>query len=339
MRHSYFRTILLWPLGLLYGCIMLVRNWLYDLGILKSKKYNLPIISIGNLSTGGTGKTPHTEYILNLLKDNVAVVSRGYGRTTKGVLEVEVGMPATDVGDEPLMLKTNHPSKTIVLGESRVAAIDFLLKKYPNTSAVLLDDAFQHRSVSPSANVLLTEYRNLMTLDFVLPAGNLREFRSGANRADAVVVTKSPADLDSETKLTLTRTIQMYTSARVFFSAIEYGELESANANQLADSCIVLTGIANPGPMLEFISETKQVVRHFRFSDHHTFSENELKEIVDLSSEKQLPIITTTKDLMRLQLPQLKPLTDKMNLHILPIKVKFFDNGFDTWLLSQIKSP
>ncbi len=338
MRHTVIRTILLWPVGLLYGCIMALRNFLYFMGILKSKKYSLPVIGIGNLSTGGTGKTPHTEYILNLLKDNTAVVSRGYGRTTKGVLEVQIGMPASDTGDEPLMLKTNHPNTPLVLGERRTEAIDFLLNKYPETSAVLLDDAFQHRSVSPSVNILLTEFGNLFTHDYVLPAGNLREFRTGANRADAVVVTKCPQDLNEKAKQQLTNNIQLYTSAKVFFSAIEYGELQPSNGSNTPDSCILLTGIANPQPMVEYISATSHIAKHYRFPDHHTFSVNELKEVLNYSTEKRLPIITTSKDLMRLNSPHLKPLTDKMSLYTLPIKVKFLDDGFDAWLLSKIKS-
>ncbi len=192
---------LLFPLSVIYGLIMRLRNLLYDVGVLKSRSYNLPVICVGNMNTGGTGKTPHIEYLIRSLKNHpVAVVSRGYGRNTKGLIEVQLQSEASKVGDEPLQIKKKFPSIRCVVCEKRSKAIEYLMSHHPEVEVILLDDAFQHRSVKAGLNILLTQYDDLYVNDLILPAGNLREPASGASRAQIIIVTKSPSTLNHTEK-------------------------------------------------------------------------------------------------------------------------------------------
>jgi len=193
--------MLLLPFSWLYGMVVMLRNFLFDAGLLKSRTVNLPVICIGNLNTGGTGKTPHTEYLLSALSNyKTAVVSRGYGRNTSGIAEVLVDSQANDTGDEPLQIKRNFPTVPFIVSEKRNDGIDYLLKHHPNTEVILLDDAFQHRSVKAGMNLLLTQYNDLFTNDCLLPAGNLREPALSASRADVIIVTKCPSTITAEQK-------------------------------------------------------------------------------------------------------------------------------------------
>ncbi|MEL6943865.1 MAG: tetraacyldisaccharide 4'-kinase, partial [Bacteroidota bacterium] len=217
--------ILLAPFSLLYGLGISIRNVFYQNGVLKSVEFNIPTISVGNLSVGGAGKTPHVEYLIRLLKDyiNVATLSRGYKRKTKGFMLVNPKNSAEGVGDEPLQYKRKFPDIVVAVGESRTMAIPEIMSKAPNTQVVLLDDAFQHIAIKPSLNILLTEYDHPFSEDYLLPSGRLREWRSAYQRADTIIVTKCPFDLTLEAKEKMLHKLQALPSQKVFFSYYQYG--------------------------------------------------------------------------------------------------------------------
>ena len=218
------RLILL-PFSWIYGSILAIRNYLYDKGIFKSETISIPSICVGNLSMGGTGKTPHVDYITSHFVSKsvkTAILSRGYGRKTKGVIEVLVNSTSSEVGDEPLFYKTKFKDNTSVyVAENRVKGANELLEKHPKTEVLILDDAFQHRRFRAQVNVLITDFSNLFSNDFVVPAGNLREFRSGKNRADIIVVSKCPENLSKEKKVEIRNSLH-FKNENIFFSKIQY---------------------------------------------------------------------------------------------------------------------
>src|SRR5687767_9450524 len=219
-----FRFIL-YPVSVFYGGIIWLRNLLYDKNILKSSSFNFPIICVGNLAVGGTGKTPMVEYLVRLLKDEykVATMSRGYKRKTKGFAIANEGTTALDIGDEPMQFFKKFPDITVSVAEERLVSIPQLLHDKPETRVIILDDAFQHRQVKAGLNILLTEYRDLFTRDFILPAGNLRDMKSSYKRADIIIVTKCKSHLNEEEKLKLVKEIKPLEHQKIFFTKIEYG--------------------------------------------------------------------------------------------------------------------
>jgi len=307
-KSSFNLRMLLLPLSWIYGTIMFFRNLFFDLGIFKV--YTIPVksICVGNLAVGGTGKTPHVDLIAKTFiaqSKKVVILSRGYGRTTKGVLEVQVASKANEVGDEPLFYKLKYKEKIkVVVAEKRKLGVEFILSNYPDTDLILLDDAFQHRAVKAGLNIIITDYSQLYSNDFVLPAGNLREFRIGRKRADLVIVSKCPTDLSKERKKEISAKLKFNNEA-VFFSCIQYDELVGFTENQeiTTKKAILVTGIGNPTPLLNRLKETFQI-EHIKFGDHHTFTTIEIGQIqqkIDTFAPADGIVITTEKDFMRLK--------------------------------------
>ena len=298
----------------------LIVKKFYDWEILKSEAYNFPVITVGNLSAGGTGKSPFVGYLVNLLKDkkNIAVLSRGYGRSSKGFQLIEEDNLADFAGDEPLQLKQTHPKIIVAVDADRRNGINQLKKQNPDV--IILDDAFQHRKVKAGLQILLTAHYNLYSEDCMLPAGDLREPISAAARADIIIVTKCPEDLSKPLQKTIIKKLNPLPHQKVFFTSIAYaGEVFSADSKQKLDDflkekyCLV-TGIAEPKPLVDFLKNKDAKFQHLNFPDHHNFTENEIQKIAQNGK-----ILTTQKDFMRLQ--HVEDLKDK--LFYLPITIKF----------------
>lgn len=325
---------ILFPLAVAYDGITRLRNKLYDKGVLSSKSYDLPVICVGNLSVGGTGKSPMIEYLIDLLKDDfkVGVLSRGYGRSTKGFIEVTNTHQATEVGDEPLQFKKKFPNVTIVVCEDRQAGIEALQKR--NIEVVLLDDAFQHRKVKPGFSILLTTYEKPFVDDLILPAGDLRETAANAKRAHAIVITKIPEKVPYAHLQQLQHRLRQNIDQQVFMSRIAYSDHLKSKTDQLPLSFLdgkkfaLVTGIANPIPLVTFLNDKGLQFEHLKYPDHHNFSSEELKTI----AAREL-VVTTEKDFVRLGAH-----IDKKAMYALPIRSSFMErqNVFDEMVLDYI---
>ncbi|WP_439130492.1 tetraacyldisaccharide 4'-kinase [Polaribacter sp.] len=322
-----FLRFLLFPFAIVYDIVTTVRNIFFDVGIFKQTSFQEPIIIVGNLSVGGTGKTPQIEYLIRLLKDTykVAVLSRGYKRKTKGYVLLNDTHKALHVGDEPLQYFKKFSNINVAVDENRVeGARNLIAQKSPEV--ILLDDAYQHRKIKGSFYVLLTKYDDLFVDDYLLPTGNLRESSQGAKRADVILVTKCPANLNKENQEKIKIKLQKY-KQDVFFTSIAYGEIKSTKNtirfNEIKKYKIVLiTGIANPNPLLTFLNSQNINFQHLKYKDHHHFSSKEIVEIQQvfdaIKTEKKL-LITTEKDYVRL-----KELIN--NLYFIEIETKFLNN-------------
>lgn len=327
---------ILFPIAIIYWLITFVRNWLYDVDFFKSKNYNSPIIAIGNLSAGGTGKTPHTEYLIRLLKENykVAVLSRGYKRSTKGFVLANETISAEELGDESYQIHTKFPDVSVAVCEDRQTGIENLIANI-HPDVILLDDAFQHRKVKAGFYVLLTAYDDLFSDDYILPFGNLRESAIGKKRANVVIVTKCPATLSEQEQEKVKQKLNV--NVPVFFTSIDYDtEILSAEksinvSDVIAKEKIIVAGIAKPKYFIDYLNSGKDKV--LIYPDHHNFSEQEILELNNLAQEKIL--VTTEKDFVRLNG---KINSDK--LYYLPIKVKFLNSEteFQTIITNTINS-
>lgn len=292
---------LLFPFAVLYGWITGIRNFLYNKGILKSTEYKVPIVCVGNLSVGGTGKSPMIEYLISFLKEDyrIAVLSRGYKRATNGFIEVTELHNAREVGDEPLQFKTKFPDVTVAVCADRRTGIEHLQEK---ADVILLDDAFQHRKVKAAVNILLTPFHDLFMDDWMLPTGNLREPRRGSKRAQCLVVTKCPPSVAYAKLQEIELRMPIYNHQKLYFSGIKYAEtMHGAKESQpllyLKDKPFTLvTGIADPSPLVTYLTEQGYTFTHEKFPDHHNFSDAEIAAL----RQKEL-ILTTEKDFMRLQ--------------------------------------
>lgn len=307
---------ILFPFSIVYDIVTSVRNFLYEKNILKSHTFDIPVICIGNLSTGGTGKTPMTEYLISLLQNqySIAVLSRGYGRKTRGFHQVATTDSPENTGDEPLQIKKKFPHITVAVDENRVHGISILKE---NHNLILLDDAFQHRRVQPSLSILLTAYADLYTHDYLLPAGNLRESRRGAKRAEVIIVTKCPKGLPEQEKEKIRKKINLLPKQQLLFSHLEYAEnctntIENKPLEFFKNKKITLiTGIANPAPLSNFLKSSGLDFEHLTYPDHHAFSEKEIQ----LFKQKEF-LLTTEKDFKRLD-GKLNP----EKLFYLPVKM------------------
>lgn len=326
---KFLTNILLFPLALIYGAIIWLRNWLYKTNFIGSTDFEIPVFTIGNLSVGGTGKTPFVEMLIELLQPyyNVAILSRGYKRKTSGYIAVQSFHTAKEVGDEPLMIKLKYPNVQVAVGEERVIAIPKLISEQPQTQVILLDDAFQHQSVRPDINILLTTYDKPFYNDNILPLGSLREFESGKNRANIIVVTKCPKSLSEEEQHKIIENIKPTDKQKVFFSTIEYGiAYNILNPNDkkyfsVNESQLLITGIANAESIKVYIEDKSKDLVHFNFGDHHLFEQHELENI-----KKHYPEftnwITTEKDGVRLALHKDWLMKNNISVFCLPIKTK-----------------
>lgn len=312
----------LYPFAMAYKGVTALRNAAYDYNWLKKSVFDLSLIGVGNLSTGGTGKSPMTEYLIQLLRPtyNVATISRGYGRKTSGFREVNSSDRPDEVGDEPLQFKTKFPDVTVVVDEKRVHAVSHLLQQSIIPEVIILDDVYQHRSIQPGFLILLSSYDALFYKDYVLPAGNLRESRSGASRAHAIVITKCPPDLSQSAQETVKNRIRRYSKAPVFFSTIAYGLPLKGDGKKLLDELkkqqfTVVTGIAKPTPFIDYLRDKGLTFEHKKFPDHHAFTQKEIDEL-DACGQ----ILTTEKDYMRL-----KDRIKSASLYYLPITTHFLN--------------
>ena len=329
------------PLSWLYGIGVGFRNQLFNIGLLKQHDYDIPIISVGNITVGGAGKTPHVEYLIRLLKDKVkvAVLSRGYKRKTHGYVLANDSSTVTDIGDEPYQMKQKYQDVHIAVDKKRVDGIAHITgdAETNDTDVILLDDAFQHRYVKPGINILLVDYHRLIIYDKLLPAGRLREPQSGKNRADIVIITKCPKDLKPMEFRVLTKAMNLYPYQSLYFTTIEYESLTPLFAKEkstiekeaLGDKHVMLiTGIASPKQIIIDLKPHVKEMTTLAFSDHHQFKSKDIMKINDtfnaIKGEKI--IVTTEKDATRLE--QLEGLSEevKQNLYVLPIKVKFMIN-------------
>ncbi len=328
------RKILL-PFSLLYWGITRVRNIFYNNGTLKSWSFPLPVIAVGNLSTGGTGKTPQTEYLIRLLKDNyrVAVLSRGYKRKTQGYILADADATAHTLGDEPYQFHKKFPGILVAVDANRKNGIENLMKLSPDV--ILLDDAYQHRRVKAGFYILLTAYGDLYPDDFVLPAGNLREGRSGAKRANIIIITKCPPNLTEAEQENIIKKLKPAKHQQVYFTFIEY-DTEIYNSSQAISinevknqEKLLLAGIAKPQPFFKYLRQENDICKSY--PDHHDFTEKDIEDILKLSESRI--IITTEKDYVRLagRLPDNR-------LYYLPIKSSFIKDGnnFNQTILNYV---
>ncbi|MDY0781091.1 tetraacyldisaccharide 4'-kinase [Tenacibaculum sp. IB213877] len=303
---------LLFPFAVVYDFITTIRNWFFTIGVLKSTEFDIPVIAVGNLSVGGTGKTPQIEYLIRLLKNDykIAVLSRGYKRKTKGFQLINDAHTAEDVGDEPLQFYKKYKNEiTVAVDANRVNGISQLLKLKEKPDVVLLDDAYQHRKVKAKSYILLTKYNDLYVDDFLLPTGNLRESKRGVKRAELVVVTKCPPNLSKNQQKEIEKKLQLKSYQQLFFSTISYDERLHGSLkftiNELKNKQVLLvTGIANPNPLLEFLKIKEVQFTHLKFPDHHNFTSEDILKINTTFQEIELEdklMLTTEKDFMRLK--------------------------------------
>lgn len=330
----YSVRILLFPLSLVYYICIWCRNRLYDKNIFYTASFNLPIICVGNLSVGGTGKSPMVEYLVKLLKDDVpvATLSRGYKRKTKGYAMANVQSTALEIGDEPMLFHLKFPDVAVTVGEQRLEAIPQLLHDRPDTRVIIMDDAFQHRAVNAGFNILLSDCTNLFTRDWYLPTGDLRDEKSGYRRADLIVVTKCKSNMTSEEKEKIENEVMPLPHQRMFFSTIRYGSpyhIFSKKIFRLSQHTEVLlvTGIANPKPLKKMLQETVRSYSQLAYSDHQVFSIDDLKDIIkkfEAMPALRKIILTTEKDAMRLMKfdNELKDLP----FYVIPIEQEFLFN-------------
>src|SRR5690606_9112355 len=292
---------LLYPFSIPYGAITALRNWAFNKDILPSQEFEVPVISVGNLSAGGTGKTPMVEFLIRRFSAyKIGLVSRGYGRKTKGLVLAKPEHTFSEIGDEPFQIFHKFPEIHLALAEKRPEGVQALIDNF-SPDLILLDDAYQHRYVKPGFQILLTTFQEPFYKDLLLPAGNLRESVSGKNRADVIVVTKCPKNLSIEQAQKITEKIKP-DNQPVFFTTIQYNEPQNAQAQKLATKKVIaLTGIARPQPFLNEIGKTLSIEKHLKFPDHHSFSAKEIEEIEKVIHTTKLPIITTEKDWVRLK--------------------------------------
>ena len=333
--------ILLFPLAIIYWLIILIRNKLYDKKIIDSASFGLPLICVGNLSVGGTGKSPMVELLVRNLKDEfkIATLSRGYKRKTKGYALANEYSSALEIGDEPMQFKIKFPDVPVAVGEERLDAISQLLHDKPDTQCIILDDAFQHRSIKAGLNILLTDHNNLFTRDFYLPTGDLRDLKSSYKRAEVIVVTKCDPTMDEGERIEITNEIRPLQHQHIFFAANIYGELyhiiskERITRSLAGTEVLLVTGIANPQPLKELLADHAETFYMLHYPDHHIFTIDDWKDIkkrFDKMDAKEKIILTTEKDAVRLAKfgEQLKDVP----LYVIPLEHHFLFNEREKFL-------
>jgi len=335
----------LFPLSLLYGLIVYIRNRLYDYDVFTSRQFKIPLISVGNITVGGTGKTPHIEYLVDLLRSdfNVATLSRGYKRKTKGFVMASRDSTAQEIGDEPRQIKQKFPDIEVAVDANRTNGITQLMNPEKDIDVILLDDAYQHRKVIPNLSILLIDYSRPIEKDYILPLGDLREHAAEKRRAHIIIVTKSPEDLQPIDRRMIYNEIKPFPFQHVFFTTFEYGELKPVfnSAENIIPSdlqgkdVLLVTGIANPKPLVKYITEkiSKKIIV-LEYSDHYNFKESDFKRIeqkfAGIDSNNKI-IITTEKDAMRLQKFSNIANNLKDSFFYIPIQVKFLNNRTDNF--------
>ncbi len=339
------------PFAWLFHLVILLRHKLFDWRILKSSTFRIPVICVGNLTVGGTGKTPHIEYLIRLFQDRfqVAVLSRGYGRQSKGFLVATADTTASQIGDEPRQYSLKYPKATVAVHERRVKGIQLLLENEAKPNLILLDDAFQHRYVKAGLNILLTDYHHLYTDDYLLPVGRLRDTRSSAQRAQAIVVTKMPHVFSPFIEQDLVKKIQPLPHQTLFFSYFKYGNyLPVFNQSEVfipknISSILLVTGIANVYPLKEHLLGKCTDLVELSYPDHHHYTENDLQKISETFHDilgKSKIILTTEKDAVRFKDSEYLRILEKLPVFYIPIKVAFHKSkgiSFDEYIEDYVK--
>lgn len=344
--------IILFPVACLYGFILAFRNKLFDWRILPSKSFSIPVISIGNLVAGGTGKTPHTEYLAELLRKHykIAILSRGYGRRTKGFILAGPLTSQLDIGDEPAQYLKKFPGVTVAVDEERKRGITKILAERPDTQVVLLDDAFQHRYVRPGKSILLTDYHHLYTDDYLLPTGMLRESAHGAKRADVIVVTKTPKILSPITRRNIHKELKPADHQHLCYSYVAYEEpvpfTLCSNQKPAAPKynyIIMVAGVANSYPFQEYLKSICNELIVIDFKDHYQYTAKDFDKIsreYHAIISKDKVIFTTEKDATRLDSEEFAAYLDELPFYYIPISIKFHEcDGikFDKLILDYVQ--
>lgn len=344
-----FVKIFLYPLALIYGAVLWLRNRLYDTGFFSSVQFSVPVITVGNLSVGGTGKTPHVEYLIRLLqyRYQVATMSRGYKRRTQGFLLATEGTNALRIGDEPMQYFMKFPDLAVSVAEERITGIPTLIQKRPDIDVVLLDDAYQHRSVKAGRNILITDYSKPFYKDHILPMGTLREGRKAYHRADIIIVSKCPANMDKATADAVIQQINPLPHQQVFFTTIQYStpyDLFTRETVSIKEkNALIVCCIAKPEPFVNYIGGLAKDTHTLTYADHHYFLNRDIEEIKETYNNWDVQnklIVTTEKDATRLHLHADKLQEWGVQVVVLPIQVSFFFNGaavFDNAINSYIE--
>jgi len=351
------KNILLYPLSLIYGAVTDFRNFLYNTGILHHHEFRLPIICVGNISVGGTGKTPHTEYLVDLLGKNfrVATLSRGYMRKSKGFRIASSSSEVSEIGDEPLQIYKKYPDITVAVDRNRVNGVYSILKEHPETEVIILDDGFQHRSIKPGFTILLTDFGRLMINDHLLPYGRLRERASNMNRADIIIITKSPQNISPIQRRIIVKEINKAPYQNLYFTSLEYkdplpvfaqqADFKLPIPGQMKDrtGIVLLTGIANPLPLKNYLSGCFNEIIHLSFPDHHKFTEKDIAKVsgafLNLVSEEKF-LFTTEKDAVRLR--EFTNIAEQIrsSAYYIPVGINFLNDDkveFDNLIIDYVR--
>ncbi|RUT73539.1 tetraacyldisaccharide 4'-kinase [Ancylomarina longa] len=350
--------ILLIPFSFLYGLVVALRNLLFDFNILSVSEFKIPIISVGNITVGGTGKTPHIEYLITLLKDDykIATLSRGYKRKSKGFIIADQNTNSSQIGDEPAQIKKKFPEIIVSVDRKRVNGVKNLLSSEHGNelNAVLLDDAYQHRYLKPGLSILLIDYNHPITRDFILPFGRLRESANEKDRANIIIVSKSPKKTTPIDRRIFVKELDLLPYQTLYFSCLDYGNLQSVfkkdavnltNVDWEKDnfSILLVTGIANPQPLKEYLDDFSDIIEEIQFPDHYSFTQKDINLIREkfdnLEGENKI-IITTEKDAMRLHDMQIETDIIRKNLFFVPLRIKFMNEDkslFDNQILNYVR--
>ncbi len=320
--------ILLYPISLIYGLLVSIRNILFDIGILDSKIYKIPTIGIGNLSIGGTGKSILVDYLINLFKSDyhITTLSRGYNRDTKGYIHANSKSTAYEIGDEPFQFYSKHPEINVVVCEDRRKGMNIILKKLPQTELCIWDDIYQHRFVKPGLMILTTTYDKPYTKDKILPLGKLRESVSSAKRADVIIINKCPENISNVERERFTNSLNLFEHQKVYFSSLTYNEKIKSKSTSLdvndleKNEFILVTGIADSSYLVKFLNDRDLVFTHLKYKDHYNYSKPSIDKIKRISKGKH--ILTTEKDFGKLKLK-----IDSNNLFYIEVSIKFLNDG------------
>lgn len=348
------KKILFFPFAVIYGIVTSLRNLLYDWKILKSKSVDVHTICVGNLAVGGTGKTPHVEYLINLLQSDykIAILSRGYKRKTSGFIQATQNSTAFDIGDEPLQYKTKNPQLEVCVDADRVAGIKKMLALPEPPKLVILDDAFQHRALNCELKIVISEYNNLFLHDCMMPAGYLRESKKGIERADIIVISKTPDKTTAVEIRNVIKDLKPLAHQQLFFSWLKYGELIGfQNQQDTIDTLndlfryriVAFTGIGNPQPMITYLKEYASEVTHIQYPDHHQFTLQDIADVraqLDAIDGGNKIVVTTEKDAMRLRSTDLQDIANTLPLYVLPIEVDFKDKTqeFNDTIINYVRT-
>lgn len=351
------KNILLYPLSLIYGMITGIRNFLYNSGVLPTEEFSLPVICVGNITVGGTGKTPHTEYIAGLLKENfkVATLSRGYKRKTRDFRIASPTTPVSEIGDEPMQICKKHPDILVAVDRNRVNGVKRIIEERPETEVIILDDAFQHRRITPGFSILLSDFDRLIINDYMMPYGNLREDKGNMRRADIILITKSPENISPIQRRIIVKEVAKAPYQNLYFTTYIYkdpvrvfadnnGKNNGPDMAKSGDQGIVLiTGIANPQPFKDYLGKSFDEIEHLSFPDHYNFKAKDLETISTAFENLKSPLkylITTEKDAVRLRefTNIAEPL--KEALFYIPIGIHFLNDDkdeFDNMIVDYVR--